>query len=95
MNIQDPLQIGDLTLSSRVFLGTSRYPDQATMLSCLAESGTQFVTISLRRVPAHTQGSENLYQLLRERNYHLLPNTAGCFTAKEAILTAQLAREAL
>lgn len=95
MNIQDPLQIGDLTLSSRVFLGTSRYPDQATMLSCLAESGTQFVTISLRRVPAHTQGSENLYQLLRERSYHLLPNTAGCFTAKEAILTAQLAREAL
>ena len=95
MTIQDPLQIGDLTLGSRVFLGTSRYPDQATMLSCLKESGTQFVTVSLRRVPAHTQGSENLYSLLRERNYTLLPNTAGCFTAKEAILTAELAREAL
>ena len=47
------------------------------------------VTISLRRVPTHTQGSENLYQQLKDRGYHLLPNTAGCFTAKEAILTGE------
>ena len=94
-NPEDPFTIGDLILQSRVLLGTSRYPDQQTMLDCLEASGTQFVTISLRRIPTHTQGSENLYQLLNERGYHLLPNTAGCFTAKEAILTAKLAREAL
>ena len=94
-NFSDPFQIGDLCLGSRVLLGTSRYPNNETMLDCLEYSGTEFVTVSLRRVPTNTQGSENLYQLLQERNYNLLPNTAGCFTAKEAILTAQLAREAL
>ena len=91
----DPFQLGDLTLNSRVLLGTSRYPNQQTMLDCLDASGTEMVTISLRRVPTHTQGNENLYQQLKEREYHLLPNTAGCFTAKEAILTAELSREAL
>lgn len=91
----DPLQLGDLTLSSRVLLGTSRYPNNQTMLDCLDASGTEMVTISLRRVPTHTQGSENIYQQLQARNFHLLPNTAGCFTAREAILTAELAREAL
>lgn len=91
----DPFQLGDLVLSSRVLLGTSRYPNHQTMLDCLDASGTEMVTISLRRVPAHTQGSENLYQQLQARNFHLLPNTAGCFTAREAILTAELAREAL
>ena len=91
----DPFQLGDLKLNSRVLLGTSRYPNQQTMLDCLDASGTEMVTISLRRVPTHTQGNENLYQQLKEREYHLLPNTAGCFTAKEAILTAELSREAL
>jgi thiazole synthase len=91
----DALQIGDLTLTSRVFLGTSRYPSHQIMLDCLEASGTQFVTISLRRVPTGTQGSENLYTLLRAKGYKLLPNTAGCFSAKEAVLTALLAREAL
>jgi len=86
----DLLQLGDLTLNSRVLLGTSRYPNHKCMLDCLEASGTQFVTISLRRVPANKQGSENLYSLLRERGYHLLPNTAGCFTAKEAVMTALL-----
>ena len=91
----DTFQLGDLTLNSRVLLGTSRYPNQQSMLDCLEASGAEMVTISLRRVPTHTQGSENLYQQLKERNYHLLPNTAGCFTAREAILTAELSREAL
>jgi len=93
--VQDPFTLGDLTLQSRVLLGTSRYPNQQSMLDCLEASGCEMVTISLRRVPTNTQGTENLYLLLRERGYHLLPNTAGCFTAKEAILTAELAREAL
>lgn len=92
---EDPLRLGNLTLNSRVLLGTSRYPNQQSMLDCIDASGAEMVTISLRRVPTNTQGTENLYQQLRDRSHHLLPNTAGCFTAKEAVLTAELAREAL
>ena len=94
-SIDDPFKIGDLTLRSRVLLGTSRYPNQQTMLDCLKVSGTEMVTISLRRIPTSTQGSENLYQQLDARNFNLLPNTAGCFTAREAIFTAEMSREAL
>ena len=92
---QDSWTVGDLTLSSRVLLGTASYPSTDTMLKALEVSGTQFVTASLRRVSTESNGNENLYQLLKERGYNLLPNTAGCFTAKEAVLTAQMAREAL
>lgn len=91
----DHLQLGDLLLSSRVLLGTSRYPNHQVMLDSIAASGSQFVTVSLRRVPLSKGGTENIYKLLRARNLNILPNTAGCFTAKEAILTAELAREAL
>lgn len=94
-SFQDSWTVGDLTLTSRVLLGTASYPSTDTMLKALEVSQTQFVTVSLRRVATSGQGNENLYQLLQERGYHLLPNTAGCFTAKEAILTAQMAREAL
>ena len=94
-SIQDTFHIADLVLHSRVLLGTAQYPDISTMLACIEASGTQMVTLSLRRVPVHTQGSENLYSLLTKKNIHLLPNTSGCFTAKEAVLTAQMAREAL
>ena len=53
------------------------------------------MTVALRRVDPVAGGAENLYRLLVERGYHLLPNTAGCFTARDAVLTAELAREAL
>jgi len=94
-NPNDTFSLADLNLRSRVLLGSAMYPDRSTMLDAISESGTQLVTVSLRRIPAHTQGAENLYTLLKNRNIHILPNTAGCFTAKEAVLTAQLAREAL
>ena len=90
----DSWKIGSLTLTSRVLLGTATYPNLDTMLEALKASTAQLVTMSLRRVNVETPGSENLYKILRERGYHLLPNTAGCFTAKEAVLTAQMAREA-
>lgn len=95
----DPLRIGDLALGSRVLLGTSRYPSLQTMLDAVEASGAELVTVSVRRVNlAETEG-ESVLGLLREaarsRPLHLLPNTAGCFTAREAVLTAQLAREAL
>ena len=91
----DSWKIGSLTLTSRVLLGTATYPNLDTMLEALKASTAQLVTMSLRRVNVETPGSENLYKILRERGYHLLPNTAGCFTAKEAVLTAHMAREAL
>ena len=91
----DSWKIGSLTLTSRVLLGTATYPNLETMLESLKASTAQLVTMSLRRVNVETPGSENLYKILQERGYHLLPNTAGCFTAKEAVLTAQMAREAL
>jgi len=92
---EDSWKIGNLTLKSRVLLGTASYPNMDVMLQSLEASTAQLVTMSLRRVNVATEGSENLYKILQERGYHLLPNTAGCFTAKEAILTAEMAREAL
>ena len=93
MTAPDMLVIAGKQFSSRLILGTSRYPNQGILLEALAASGTEMVTVSIRRV-APSGGGESLYDLLADR-YHLLPNTAGCFTAKDAVITAQLAREAL
>lgn len=94
-NSDDQWRIGDRAFGSRVVLGSARYPNTQVLLEALEASGTELVTVSLRRVPANAGGAENLYRLLREHHYTVLPNTAGCFTAREAVLTAQLAREAL
>jgi thiazole synthase len=87
------LTIGDTTFGSRLFIGSSRYPSQQIMLDALEASGAEVVTVSIRRASLDGAG-ESIFDLLRGR-YHLLPNTAGCYTARDAILTAQLAREAL
>lgn len=87
--------IGPLRLHSRLLLGTARYPSTQTLLGALEASGTELVTVALRRVSLDAADGESLYELLRERGYQLLPNTAGCFTAREAVLTAELGREAL
>ncbi len=89
----DPLIIGDRTFNSRLILGTSRYPNQQVLLDALESSGTEMVTVSVRRISIAREG-ESLLDLLGD-SYHLLPNTAGCYTARDAVLTAQLAREAL
>lgn len=93
--IDDYWQVGALRLRSRLLLGTARYPSTQVMLDALKQSGTELVTVALRRVSLDANGGENLYALLKEHGYHLLPNTAGCFTAQEAVLTAELGREAL
>jgi len=84
-----------LTLRGRLLLGTARYPSTQTLLDALAAAGAELVTVGIRRVSPTASGGENLYSVLRERGLHVLPNTAGCFTARDAILTAQLGREAL
>jgi thiazole synthase len=89
----DPLVIAGRAFASRLFMGSAGYPNQQIMLDSLAASGTELVTLSIRRISLDGYG-ESTVDLLGGR-YHLLPNTAGCATARDAILTAQLAREAL
>ena len=91
----DVLRIGERTFRSRLLLGTSRYPNPQVMLDALEASGTELVTVSIRRVNVYDRADESLLAMLRGHGYTLLPNTAGCYTSKEAVLTAQLAREAL
>ena len=88
-------KIADKHFTSRVLLGTSYYPDQKTMLEAILASGTEIVTVSIRRMNLKQEDHGGFLELLRLRNLTLLPNTAGCFTCKEAVLTAELAREAL
>src|SRR5215475_11520380 len=89
----DPLMIAGELLASRLFVGTAGYPNQQVLLDCLAASGAAMVTVSIRRISLEGY-AESLVDLLGDR-YRLLPNTAGCLTARDAILTAELAREAL
>ncbi len=91
----DLLVFGGLKLRSRVFLGSARYPSAAVMMSALKASGTELCTVSLRRVDPSQKATDNIYAMLKEAGIALLPNTAGCFTAKEAVTTARMAREAL
>src|SRR5436853_7060915 len=88
----DQLVIAGTPLKSRLFVGTARYPNQQVMLDALEASGCELVTVSIRRISLEGY-SGSLVDLLGR--YRLLPNTAGCVTARDAILTAELAREAL
>ena len=91
----DALAIGAATLSSRLIMGTSGYPNPQLMLDALGASRTGMVTVAIRRVNLQDTSEESFLDLLLSRGFTLLPNTAGCYTAKEAVLVAQLAREAL
>jgi len=88
------LKFGDKVLQSRLIVGTAQYPNPDIMLKSLEASGTELVTVAIRRVNLEDDSEESLLNLVKDK-YDVLPNTAGCYTAKEAILTAQLAREAL
>jgi thiazole synthase len=92
-NLPHELVIAGRTFRSRLFLGTAGYPNRKIMLAAVAASGTEMVTASIRRISLAAE-DESLVDLLADKA-HFLPNTAGCQTAKDAILTAELAREAL
>lgn len=89
----DPFVIAGRAFTSRLFLGTAGYPNRQLMLDAVSASGTEMVTASIRRISL-AGDDESLIDILNGR-VHFLPNTAGCQTAKDAILTAELAREAL
>jgi thiazole synthase len=90
----DSLCIGGRHFSSRLFLGSAGYPNNHTLLSAVEASGTELVTVALRRINMANPMGEDLCSLLRDR-VALLPNTSGCHTTKEALLTAELARDLL
>ncbi len=90
----DPLVIAGITLRSRLFLGTGKYRSGAVMAESLAASGAELVTVALRRVRTDGAADDILAHLDRSR-YRLLPNTSGVRDAREAVLAAELAREAL
>ena len=88
----DSLTIAGRTLHSRLLLGTGGFPSLALLAEAIRASATQLVTVALRRVDPTAHGS--LIDVLEREGVELLPNTAGCFTACDAVLTAKLAREA-
>src|SRR6201987_4765505 len=91
--MSDPLIVAGHQFGSRLFLGSAGYPNRKVMLDAIAASGTEMVTASIRRISL-AGDDESLLDLLAGR-VRFLPNTAGCQTAKDAVLTAELAREAL
>ncbi|MDJ1135357.1 thiazole synthase [Streptomyces iconiensis] len=89
----DPLTIGDTTFTSRLIMGTGGTPSLDIMERALLASGTELTTVAMRRLDPTVAGS--VLSLLEKHGIRVLPNTAGCYTAGEAVLTARLAREAL
>ena len=89
------LTISGTTYGSRLIIGTARYPNLQVMLDAIRASGAEIVTVGIRRINLEDPSGESLIDLIDREKYALLPNTAGCFTARDAVLTARLAREAL
>jgi len=87
-----PLELGGRTFRSRLFVGTGKYRDPDTMVAALEASGCEVVTVAIRRVDLRSAEDPVMSHLDRER-YTILPNTAGCFSAEDAIRVARLARE--
>lgn len=89
------LQIADKTFQSRLFTGTGKFNSSELMEESLLASGTELITVALKRIDLKQRDSNNLLSYLQHPQFNLLPNTSGVRTAKEAIFAAQLAREAL
>lgn len=88
------LHLGAASFGSRLLLGTGKYPSEQIMQAALDASGAEIVTVAVRRVDLSKRGHGSLLDFIDPRRYTLLPNTAGCTSAEEAIRTARLAREA-
>lgn len=90
--MSDTLTIAGRTFQSRLFLGTGKYKDEATMAAALEASGAEVITVAVRRVELD-RTKPSLLDAIDPKKYFLLPNTAACFTAQDAIRTARLGRE--
>ena len=89
-----PFTIAGRTFSSRLIVGSGKYPSFAVMAQAIAASGAEIVTVAVRRVNIADRSKESLLDYLDTQRLFILPNTAGCYTADEAIRTARLGREA-
>ena len=89
----EPLEIAGRTFHSRLILGTGKYADAEVMQRAFEVSGTEMITVALRRVNLDELGKTSLIDQIDLEKYLLLPNTAGCYTADDAVRTARLARE--
>src|SRR4051812_45092903 len=92
--MNDTLTIAGRTFTSRLFLGTAQYSSPAVMVQAHEASGTEMITVAVRRVNVSDRSKESLLDYIDTAKYMLLPNTAGCYTADEAVRTARLGREA-
>ncbi len=91
-----PLRFAGREFKSRLLVGTGKYADFEVMKKAHEASGAEIVTVAIRRIPLEERGTGKcLLDHIDTKRYTLLPNTAGCYTVKDAVLTAQLAREAL
>ncbi|MBV9719850.1 MAG: thiazole synthase [Candidatus Eremiobacteraeota bacterium] len=91
----DTFKIGRHEFDSRLIVGTGKYPSLAVMQAAHAASGAAMVTVAIRRINLDDAEGKTLLEYIDRDRYKILPNTAGCYSAKEAVLTAQLARELL
>ncbi|MSR22206.1 MAG: thiazole synthase [Gemmatimonadetes bacterium] len=92
--LDGPLRIGDRTFASRLIVGTGKYRDNKTMVRAIRASGTEMVTVAVRRVELDRSKEESILRHLDSGEFFLLPNTAGCYTAEEAVRYARLGRAA-
>jgi thiazole synthase len=88
-------ELGGKTFTSRLIVGTGKYSSFEETRKAIEESGAEMVTVAIRRINLSDPGKESLLDYIDRDRITLLPNTAGCYTAEEAILTSRLAREAL
>jgi len=93
MSVTGPLVIAGREFGSRLLLGTGGFTRLQTLADAIEASETELVTVAMRRIDPGAEGS--LLDVIADKGVDVLPNTAGCFTARDAVLTAQLAREAL
>src|SRR5580692_7155035 len=90
----DRFSIADKTFTSRLIVGTGKYSSSSVMVLAHEASGAELITVAVRRVNISDRSKESLLDYIDTSKYALLPNTAGCYTADEAIRTARLGREA-
>jgi thiazole synthase len=91
---EDLLRIGTYTFKSRLIVGSGKYKDFATTKAATEASEAEMITVAVRRVNITDPGQENLLDYIDPKKYTILPNTAGCFNAEDAVRTLRLAREA-
>jgi thiazole synthase len=94
MNMEDLFELAGQKFRSRLIVGTGKYKDFAETKKAIEASGAEIVTVAVRRVNITDPSKENLLDYLDPKKYTILPNTAGCYTADDAVRTCRLAREA-